>query len=221
MVEIEIYVPRLVEALQRNFGKRLLYVGLQGSYLRGEATESSDLDIMVILDALSVSDLACYRSIVNGMEHADKSCGFICAAADLANWNPLEIWSLVNGTKDYYGSLEHFVPAYTKDDIRNFTKMSLNNLYHELCHRYIHGNPENTELALPGMYKSAFFLLQSLYYLDHEKYIGTKKLLLSKLLGNDRCVLEYAMDLEGFSSENFMERFELLFTWCQEKLHTV
>ena len=71
------------------------------------------------------------------------------------------------------------------------------------------------------MYKSAFFLLQSLYYLDHEKYIGTKKLLLSNLLGNDRCVLEYAMDLEGFSSENFMERFELLFTWCQEKLHTV
>ena len=59
-------------------------------------------------------------------------CGFICAAADLANWNPLEIWGLVNGTKDYYGSLEHFVPAYTKDDIRNFTKMSLNNLYHEL-----------------------------------------------------------------------------------------
>ncbi|MBQ9141799.1 MAG: nucleotidyltransferase domain-containing protein [Lachnospiraceae bacterium] len=36
-----------MDSTKDEFGDRLLYVGLQGSYLRGEATESSDIDIMV------------------------------------------------------------------------------------------------------------------------------------------------------------------------------
>lgn len=221
MIDVEAYVLQLIGLLETCFHDRLLYLGLQGSYLRGEATDNSDIDIMVILDTLMVSDLEVYRSVIQTMNHSDKSCGFICAKEDLINWNPMEIWSLVNGTKDYYGSLVNFVPAYTRQDVQNFTKMSLNNLYHELCHRCIHGRLEKTERALPAMYKASFFILQSLYYLEHEAYVGTKKLLVSKLQGRDRRVLEYAMDLEGFSSENFMERFELLFTWCQEKIRTV
>ena len=54
----------------------------------------------------------------------DKSCGFICGKEDLANWNPLEIHHLVNGTKDYYGVLKDLVPNYTEGDIRNFIKLS-------------------------------------------------------------------------------------------------
>ena len=122
MVNIEAYISQLITLLQQQFDSRLLYVGLQGSYLRGEAKESSDIDIMVVIDKLSAADLDHYRSIIQSMDHYEKSCGFICSKADLANWNPLEIWNLLNGTKDYFGELSKLVPAYTDEDIRVFTK---------------------------------------------------------------------------------------------------
>ena len=55
MVNIEHYISTLLDLLRQQFGSRLLYLGLQGSYLRGEATENSDLDIVVILDSLTAS----------------------------------------------------------------------------------------------------------------------------------------------------------------------
>ena len=48
LVDIADYTKRLTEELKMKFGKRLLYVGLQGSYLRGEATPESDIDIMLV-----------------------------------------------------------------------------------------------------------------------------------------------------------------------------
>ena len=68
MVEIENYISELIEDLKTRFGQRLKYVGLQGSYLRGEATEHSDIDIMVVMDELDVSDLAAYRSVIKAMD---------------------------------------------------------------------------------------------------------------------------------------------------------
>ena len=47
MVVIESYLSRLIDRLQNQFGTRLLYVGLQGGYLRGEATDTSDIDFVV------------------------------------------------------------------------------------------------------------------------------------------------------------------------------
>ena len=138
MIGVEKYISNLKEALLACFGSRLVYVGLQGSYLRGEATENSDIDIVAVVDKLAVSDLDKYRCIIQTMGDFDKSCGFICGKEDLANWNPLEIHHLVNGTKDYYGALKDLVPNYTEGDIRNFIKLSLNNMYHQICHRYIH-----------------------------------------------------------------------------------
>lgn len=34
-----------------------MYIGLQGSYLRNEETKNSDIDIMAVIDNLSVEDL--------------------------------------------------------------------------------------------------------------------------------------------------------------------
>ena len=45
--DIEKYVDELIRSLQDEFGERLIYVGLQGSFRRGEADENSDIDIMV------------------------------------------------------------------------------------------------------------------------------------------------------------------------------
>ena len=221
MVHIENYISVLTDQLRERFGSRLLYVGLQGSYLRGEATENSDIDIMVIIDGLSVSDLDAYRATIESMEHFDKSCGFICSKADLANWNPLEMCTLLNGTKDYYGTLREFVPEYTEQDIRNFVKMSLNNLYHEICHRYLHASWDDNVNCLPFTYKGVFFILQTLCYLRHGRYAATKAELLELLAGKDRAVMQRAVDLNRGVVHDFADSFALLFTWCQETLKTI
>lgn len=218
MIHIEAYMQKLIERLRRQFGERLLYVGLQGSYMRGEATEDSDIDVMTVLDELSVSDLDAYRAVVSLMEEPQKACGFICSRADLANWNPLEICSVLHGTKDCYGTMEQLVPAYTKNDIRNFVKVSVNNLYHELCHRYIYAGQSRSRERLPGAYKSVFFILQNLYYLESGNYIATKAGLLPLLSGSNAAVLTQAMRLGRGEEFDFAESFALLFTWCQDTL---
>lgn len=221
MCDIETYITDLISSLKSRFGSKLLYVGLQGSYLRGEATPASDIDIMVILDSLTVSDLDTYRAVIRSMEHCDKSCGFICSRDDLAAWNPLEICHLIHSTKDYYGNLQDFIPEYTEQDVRNFVKMSLNNLYHELCHRYIHSTAERNAEALPGTYKGVFFILQNLYYLTGGMFIPTKTDLLPRLEGKNRAVLERSLAYARGLSFDFRESYELLLTWCQETLQNL
>ncbi len=152
MFHIEHYMERLIYELKERFSDRLLYVGLQGSYLRDEATENSDLDVVVIVDGLSAKDLAAYKTIVEALPDSDKACGFICGRKEMASWNPLEICNFVYGTKDYYGKISDFVPTYTKDDVVNFIKLSVGNLYHELCHRYVHADTEKNKRKLPGSY---------------------------------------------------------------------
>jgi len=221
MVEIQKYTENMVLRLRERFGPRLLYVGLQGSYLRGEATEHSDIDVMAVLDELKVSDLDAYRQVKDAMEEPEKACGFICGKEDLAHWNPMEICHLLHTTKDCFGCLVRLVPDYSDVDVRNFVKMSVNNLYHELCHRYIYGSWQKNTAHLPGTYKGVFFILQNLYYLETGSFVPTKKELLSRLSGKNRRVLERAMAFSGEGEYDFDESYELLFTWCQETMYTL
>ena len=57
MFGLDKYLADLILSCRPVFGERLLYMGLQGSYLRGEAHENSDIDIMVIPDRFSVQDI--------------------------------------------------------------------------------------------------------------------------------------------------------------------
>ena len=211
------YIDALTKLLSKAYCERLLYVGLQGSYLRGEATEDSDIDIMVVVKDITVSDLDEYRKAILSLEGYDKSCGFICGLDDLKNWNPLEICHLLHTTKDYFGKLSELVPAYTEQDVRSFIKMSVGNLYHEICHRYIHSSREKNVGALPFTYKAVFFILQNLYYLENGVFVSTKKELLARLDGNDKAVLETAMTIKD-TDFDFEEKFNLLFCWCKETL---
>lgn len=218
MVDINKYIEQLIILLREKFASRLLYVGLQGSYLREEATSGSDMDIMVVIDQLSVADLSIYRTIIQNLPHFEKSCGFICSKEDLANWNPLEIWHLLNGTKDYLGQLRSFIPEYTRQDIRNFVKLSINNLYHEICHRYIHAEDNQSIADLACSYKGVFFILQNLYYLKSGEHIAKKTELLPLLDGKNQAALKRSMELSGGIEHDFADSFELLFSWCQETL---
>ena len=53
MFDINTWLNIVIKKLQNEFEQRLLFVGLQGSYNRGEATQNSDIDLVVILENLS------------------------------------------------------------------------------------------------------------------------------------------------------------------------
>ena len=214
MIDIQIYMSELTEHLKTAFEERLLYVGLQGSYLRGEATEESDMDAMVVLENMTVRDLDTYRSIVMSLGNYEKSCGFICGKAELAGWNPLEICHVLHTTKDCYGTLSDLVPSYDEADVQNYIKVSVGNLYHEICHRYIHADAEVNRRNLPFTYKGVFFILQNMYYLKTGVFAMTKKELLTMLRGEDRAVMETAMLLAKGGNYDFDKALETLFCWC-------
>ena len=216
IIDHEKYIEQLTTMLQDGLGDRLIYMGLQGSYLRGEATENSDIDIMVVVDGLKVADMDLYKEAIGRLEQVEKSCGFIAGKEELAHWNPLEICHLLRTTKDYYGKLEELVPAYTEQDIRNFVNMSVNNLFHEICHRYIHRSRERNAEALPGSYKAVFFILQNLHFLESGEFKQTKQELLGVLTGKNQQVLAKALELSKGKPYDFDEAYELLFSWCQE-----
>ena len=57
MIEITTWMNEFLSTINEAFGDRVWFVGLQGSYGRGEATETSDIDVVVILDELSITDI--------------------------------------------------------------------------------------------------------------------------------------------------------------------
>ncbi len=218
MLRIDEYIDKLINSLKDVFGERLMYIGLQGSYLRNEETKNSDIDIMAVIDNLSVEDLKTYQKALVSVGSFDKSCGFICGKDDLKHWNPLEICHLLNTTKDFYGELKKLVPEYTIEDERNYVKLSLNNLYHEICHRYVHADREYNVLKLPITCKSVFFIMQHLYYLSTGNFIATKRELLECVQDEDKTVLELSISLQNNIDYDFDRAFSILFKWCQNVL---
>ena len=212
MFDLDSYLNALILSCRAVFGERLLYVGLQGSYLRGEAHENSDIDVMVILDRFSFQDMDQYREILKKIGFYEKSCGFICGREELARWNPLEICQLRHTTKDLCGVLTDYLPSATWEDEVNYVKLSLGNLYHELCHRYIHADRDKNVVKFRGACKGVFFLMQNLHYLESGRFILTKKDLKEAVSVEDRRVLELAELPNGF---DFDQDFSALFAWCQ------
>lgn len=218
MFQIESYIEELLTLLKTSFGERLVYMGLQGSYLRNEQNENSDIDIMAVIDHMTVSDLDSYKEAILRVGYYEKSCGFICGKDELANWNPLEACHLVHTTKDIYGNLKELLPKYTLEDEKSFIKLSIGNLYHELCHRYLHADREKNEAKLPGTYKLLFFILQNLIFLEQGVFYVTKAELNDHLKGQDREVFAMLLQFQNGQEVDFDEAFSLLFSWCQNAL---
>ena len=212
MFDVEDYLQKLIDACKNAFCDRLLYVGLQGSYLRGEATDQSDIDVMIILDDFSVADMDLYRGILREIGEYEKSCGFICGRDEMMRWNPLEVCQLRHTTKDLFGELKDFLPPATREDEINYVKLSLGNLYHELCHRYIHADRTKNIAKLRGTCKSVFFLIQNLHYLESGSFAGTKRELKEQVSEEDRAVLEMAELPDGY---DFDKAFRQIILWCQ------
>ena len=218
MIDIEKYLSELIEQLKRQFADRLIYVGLQGSFRRGEADENSDIDIMVTLDHLTEADLDSYRKIIAALLASERSCGFISGRAELKNWPRHEICQLLHETKDYYGELRPLLPEFGRKDVENFVRISIGNLYHLLCHGRIHGDSEQRAESLRGLYKSVFYILQNSVYLQTGEWFMTKAELLAHLHGLDREVMQTAMLLRSEADFDTEKAFSLLFGWCRNFL---
>ena len=212
MFDLDKYLADLIMNCRLAFGDRLLYMGLQGSWLRGEAHEDSDIDVMVILDRFSVRDMDTYRRILMEIGFYEKSCGFICGKDEMKRWNPLEVCQLLQTTKDLLGVLTDYLPPATREDEINYVKLSLGNLYHELCHRYIHADRGKNTARFRGTCKSAFYLIQNLHFLESGRFILQKRELTEAAEEEDRTILELADLPDGY---DFDQAFSTLFAWCQ------
>lgn len=228
------YVKKLTGALKAEFGERLLYVGLQGSCMRGEAGENSDIDIMAVLDSLEPADMDAYRRVVKSLEYGDRSCGFLCGRRELAGWNRCEICHLLHTTLDCFGRLSELVPEYTRADVLTYVQLMTGNLYHALCHSRVHGFvpsqeagkglPETAaslerkaawEEILPEAFKQVFFILQNKQYLESGRFAVSKAELLELVGGTDAQILKEAL---GGQASLAQRRFTLLFNWCRQTL---
>ena len=212
MFDLDKYLADLIMNCRSAFGERLLYMGLQGSWLRGETHENSDIDVMVIIDRFSVRDMDTYRGILKKIGFYEKSCGFICRKEEMKRWTPLEVYQLCYTTKDLIGVLTDYLPIAMREDEINYVKLSLGNLYHELCHRYIHANRDKNTAKFRGTCKSVFYLIQNLHFLESGHFILSRKDLKEAATEEDRIVLEMAELPDVY---DFDQAFSFLFAWCQ------
>ena len=176
------------------------------------------MDASVVIHNLTADDLTTYRNVISALPGSEKSCGFICGLEELQHWNPLEICHLLHTTKAYYGQLEAIIPSFTRQHVCDYIKLSVGNLYHELCHRHVHASAQESRDALPGACKQVFFILQNLHYAEHNNFIATRKELLAALSGEDRLVLQTALSIGGGAAFDDNEAFSLLLGWCQKAL---
>jgi len=52
MIDITVWMQNFLQTLNKTFENRVWFVGLQGSYGREEATETSDIDVVTMSETL-------------------------------------------------------------------------------------------------------------------------------------------------------------------------
>ena len=130
MVEIENWMGELAEKLTGRFGPRLLFLGLQGSYGRGEANENSDIDVAVVLDRVELADLDAYRAIARQMPEGEKACGFLCGARELKSWPKYDLCQLARDVRAYRGELGPLLPPMGRKDLVEAAAIGASGIYH-------------------------------------------------------------------------------------------
>lgn len=217
MIVIDEWMKDFTVKLKATFGEKLLFAGIQGSYQRGEATKDSDIDAVVVLDELTLEYLKQYKGIISSMPEHEKACGFISGKREIQNWPKHELFQFANDTSPYYGMLDGLLPEINREDIIKGVKVGISSLYHSCCHTYLHGEAQ----VLKDIYKGAFFILQSIYYLRNDTYIKNKNELLPLLDGVERQILTISNDSWGYEDRltaNPDEYFNAILLWTSSVL---
>ena len=175
MVDIKIWMDEFLEKLNETFGEKVWFVGLQGSYGRDEATETSDIDTVVILDELSASDIKIYNNMLDALPERELICGFLSGKNEILNWEPSDLFQFYYDTKSIKGSLDELLERVDGFAVERAIRIGVCNIFHGCVHNMLY---EKDEEILKSLYKSASFVVQASCFKETGKYVTRQKDLL-------------------------------------------
>ena len=216
MIDITAWMKNFLNILNETFANRVWFVGLQGSYGRGEATETSDIDIVVILDELSVSDIQTYNAMLNTMPHRELICGFLSGKSEILNWEPSDLFQFCNDTTPIQGSLDEVLAVVDEGAVNRAIKIGACNIYHGCVHNMLH---EKSEDALRGLYKSASFVVQAIAFKKTGKYVKHQSELRDVVSNEERLIVDTFLNLKNSGEINFDLMSEALFAWAKKWIY--
>ena len=138
MIDISSWMDKFVKKLEESFGNRIWFVGLQGSYGRGEATETSDIDVVVILDEFTAQDIQAYNTMLDTLPNRELICGFVSGKKELLNWEPSDLFQFYHDTTPIKGSLDELLVLIDDVAIERAIKIGACNIYHGCVHNMLH-----------------------------------------------------------------------------------
>ena len=213
MIDITSWVQIFLQKLKETFAGRVWFVGLQGSYGRGEATETSDIDIVVILDELSAGDIQTYHDMLDTMTHRDLICGFLSGKKEIVNWEPSDLFQFCHDTTPIIGNLDEVMAVIDEGAVNRTIKIGACNIYHGCVHNMLH---EQSEDILRGLYKSAAFVVQAIAFKQNGNYISHQKELLQVVSPDERAIVETFLHLKNGGTVDFVLMSETLFAWSKK-----
>ena len=213
MIDITAWTKNFLQTLNEIFANRVWFVGLQGSYGRDEATETSDIDIVVILDELSAMDIQTYHNMLDTMSHRELICGFLSGKKEIMNWEPSDLFQFCHDTTPIKGSLDEVMAVIDESAVDRAIKIGACNIYHGCVHNMLHDKSED---VLKGLYKSASFVVQAIAFKQTGKYIRLQKDLLQVVSSNEQVIVETFMNLKNGGTVDFNLMSETLFAWSKK-----
>ena len=215
MIDVTTWMPNFLQTLNETFANRVWFVGLQGSYGRGEATETSDIDIVVILDKLSAMDIQTYHDMLDTMSHRELICGFLSGKKEIMNWEPSDLFQFCHDTTPIQGSLDEVMAVIDESAVNRAIKIGACNIFHGCVHNMLY---EKSEDILRGLYKSASFVVQAIAYKQTGNHISRQKELLQVVSFDERVIVETFLKLKNGGSVDFNLMSETLFTWSKKRI---
>ncbi len=213
MIDITAWMEIFLQALNETFANRVWFVGLQGSYGRGEATETSDIDVVVILNELSAADIQSYHAMLDTLPHRELICGFLSGKEELMNWEPSDLFQFCHDTTPIKGSLDEVMAVIDESAVNRAIKIGACNVYHGCVHNMLH---EKSEDILRGLYKSASFVVQAIAFKETGNYISHQKDLLQVVSSDERAIVETFLTLKNGGTVDFKLMSEILFAWSKK-----
>lgn len=215
MIDIDIWMKDFLKALDETFKQRVWFVGIQGSYARGEATENSDIDMVVILDELTINDLQIYDRMLDTLSYRELICGFLSGKGELMNWDVADLFQFYYDTKSIKGSLDDLLVLIDDTALNRAIKTGVCNIYHGCVHNMLYDKSED---ILKGLYKAASFVVQAIYFKQTGHYIRQQSELLKIVLSEERIIVDTFLTIKNGGVIDFKEMSNILFTWSQKWL---
>lgn len=212
MLDINAWMKRFLAALEETFAGRVWFVGLQGSRARGEATAASDIDVVVVLDALTAADIARYSAMLDGLPERALICGFLSGREELMHWRASDLFQFCHDTVAYKGTLDDVLALVDEAAVREAIHLGACNIYHACVHNMVH---EKEAAILADLYKAARFVVQAIVYLECGRYVRGCKAVLAAAAPEERVILETAQAFKEKAPVSFEAASQTLFQWAQ------